>query len=43
MGKDLFMEILHGMREFDLYFRLKHDAVGTTGLSSIQKYTAAMS
>jgi hypothetical protein len=42
MSKELFMEILHGMREFDPYFKLKHDAVGTACFSSIQKCTAAM-
>jgi hypothetical protein len=31
MSKELFMEILHGVREFDPYFRLKHEAVGTSG------------
>jgi hypothetical protein len=31
MSKELFMEILHGMREFDPYFKLKHDTVGTAG------------
>jgi hypothetical protein len=53
MSKDLFIKILHGvrefdsyflhgMREFDPYFSLKHDGVGTAGFSSIQKCTAAM-
>jgi hypothetical protein len=42
MSKDLFMEILHDVREFDPYFKLKHDAVGTAGFSSIQKCTATM-
>jgi hypothetical protein len=42
MSKELFMEILHGVREFDPYFKLKHDTVGTAGFSSIQKCTAAM-
>jgi hypothetical protein len=42
MSKELFMEILHGVREFDPYFKLKHDAVGTAGFSSIQKCTATM-
>jgi hypothetical protein len=31
MSKELFMEILHGMRDFDPYFKLKHDTVGTAG------------
>jgi hypothetical protein len=34
MIKELFMEILHGMREFDPYFKLKHNTVGM-GFSSI--------
>jgi hypothetical protein len=35
MSKELFMEILHGMREIYPYFKLKHDAVGTAGFSAI--------
>ncbi|KAK1653631.1 hypothetical protein QYE76_071436 [Lolium multiflorum] len=42
MSKGLFMNILHGVREFDPYFKLKADAVGVLGFSSIQKCTAAM-
>ncbi|KAK1629946.1 hypothetical protein QYE76_004261 [Lolium multiflorum] len=42
MSKGLFMNILHGVREFDPYFKLKLDAVGILGFSSIQKCTAAM-
>jgi hypothetical protein len=42
MSEELFMEILHGVREFDPYFKLKHDAVGMAGFSLIQKCTAAM-
>ncbi|KAK1665945.1 hypothetical protein QYE76_054104 [Lolium multiflorum] len=42
MSKGLFMNILHGIREFDPYFKLKLDAVGDVGFSSIQKCTAAM-
>ncbi|KAK1628920.1 hypothetical protein QYE76_003235 [Lolium multiflorum] len=42
MSKGLFMNILHGVREFDPYFKLKHDVVGIAGFSSIQKCTAAM-
>jgi hypothetical protein len=42
MSKELFMEIFHGLREFDPYFKLKHDAVGTAGFSSFQKCTTAM-
>jgi hypothetical protein len=29
------MEILHGVREFDPYFKLKHNAVGTIGFSLV--------
>jgi hypothetical protein len=42
MGKEMFVEILHGVREFDPYFKLKHGAVGTDGFLLIQKCTAAM-
>ncbi|KAK1682151.1 hypothetical protein QYE76_042999 [Lolium multiflorum] len=42
MSKGLFMNILHGVREFDPYFKLKVDAVGVLGFSSIQKCTAVM-
>jgi hypothetical protein len=42
MSKGLFMNILHGIREFDPYFKLKHDAVGVAGFSSIQKCTTTM-
>jgi hypothetical protein len=42
MSKGLFINILHGVREFDLYFKLKHDDVGVAGLSSIQKCAVAM-
>jgi hypothetical protein len=42
MSKGLFMNILHGVREFGPYFKLKLDAVGVLGFSSIQKCTAAM-
>jgi hypothetical protein len=42
MSKGLFMNILHDVREFDPYFKLKHDVVGVAGFSSIQKCTAAM-
>jgi hypothetical protein len=42
MSKELFMEILHGVREFDSYFKMKHNAVGTDGFSLIQKCIAAM-
>jgi hypothetical protein len=42
MSKGLFMNILHGVREFGPYFKLKNEVVGTVGFSSIQKCTAAM-
>ena len=32
MSKGLFMNILHDVREFDPYFKLKHGAVGVVGL-----------
>jgi hypothetical protein len=34
MSKEVFMEIIHGLREYN-YFKLKHDAIGTTSFSSI--------
>jgi hypothetical protein len=42
MSKELFMEILHGVRVFDPYFKMEHDIVGTGGFSSIQKCTTTM-
>ncbi|KAK1631803.1 hypothetical protein QYE76_006118 [Lolium multiflorum] len=42
MSKGMFMNILHGVREFDPYFKLKVDVVGILGFSSVQKCTAAM-
>jgi hypothetical protein len=42
MIKELFMEILHGVKEFDPYFKLKHDVVRTASFSSIQECTATM-
>jgi hypothetical protein len=35
------MNILHDVREFDLYFKLKHDAADIVKFSSIQKCIAA--
>jgi hypothetical protein len=32
------MNILNDVREFDPYFKLKHDVVGTARFSLIQKY-----
>jgi hypothetical protein len=34
MSKDVFMEIIPGVREYN-YFKLKHNAIGTTSFSSI--------
>ena len=42
MGKNMFMRLVHGVREHDPWFKLKKDAVGTVGFSSIQKCTTAM-
>ncbi|KAK1631763.1 hypothetical protein QYE76_006078, partial [Lolium multiflorum] len=42
MSKGLFMNILHGVREFDPYFKLNLDAVGVVGFLAIQKCTGAM-
>jgi hypothetical protein len=36
MSKDVFIEFFHGVREYDCYFRLKHDVVGTNDFWSIQ-------
>jgi hypothetical protein len=33
---------INGMREFDNYFKMKHDAVGMAGFSSIQKRIATI-
>jgi hypothetical protein len=37
MNKDLFMKILHGVREYDTYFMDKKDCTGLWGFPSIQK------
>jgi hypothetical protein len=42
MRKGLFINILHGVQEFDPYFKMKHDAIGIVGFSSIQKCTTTM-
>jgi hypothetical protein len=42
MNKELFKNILHGVREYDTYFMMKKDTVGLQGFWSIQKFTAAM-
>jgi hypothetical protein len=39
MSMGLFMNIIHGVREFDPYFKLKHDTVCVVGFSSIQECT----
>jgi hypothetical protein len=41
-SKGMFMSILHGVREYDNYFVLKHDCCGTNGFPSIRKCTVAM-
>ncbi|XP_071677269.1 uncharacterized protein [Lolium perenne] len=42
MNKDLFLKIVHGVREYDKYFMAKKDCIGLWGFTSIQKCTAAM-
>ena len=42
MNRKLFLRIMHAIREFDTYFKLKKDCTGTVGFTSIQKYTMAM-
>jgi hypothetical protein len=42
MNKDLFLKIVHGVREYDTYFMAKKDCTGLWGFTSIQKCTAAM-
>jgi hypothetical protein len=37
---ELFMMVVHGVREYDGYFMMKKDSTGMTGFSSIQKYTS---
>ncbi|XP_071683215.1 uncharacterized protein [Lolium perenne] len=42
MNKELFLKIVHGVREYDKYFMAKKDCTGLWGFTSIQKCTAAM-
>jgi hypothetical protein len=42
MGRKLFLKIVEHVREFDDYFKLKRDAVGVLGFSTIQKCTVAL-
>ena len=42
MNRGLFNQIVQAVRAYDPWFKLKKDAVGTVGFSSIQKCTAAM-
>jgi hypothetical protein len=42
MNKDLFMKIVHGVREYDDYFKYKKYCTGKWGFTSVQKCTAAL-
>jgi hypothetical protein len=42
MNKDMFMTIVHGVREYETYFVMKKAAVALLGFSSIQNCTATM-
>ena len=42
MNRGLFNQIVIAVRAFDPWFKLKKDAVGTIGFSSLQKCTAAI-
>ncbi|XP_071676893.1 uncharacterized protein [Lolium perenne] len=42
MNKELFLKIVHGVREYDTYFMAKKYCTGLWGFTSIQKCTAAM-
>ncbi|XP_071685217.1 uncharacterized protein [Lolium perenne] len=42
MNKELFLKIVHGVREYDKYFMAKKDCTGLWGFTSIQKCSAAM-
>nr|XP_051202193.1 uncharacterized protein LOC127315779 [Lolium perenne] len=42
MNKDLFLKIVHGIREYDTYFMAKRDCTGLWGFTSIHKRTNAM-
>ena len=41
MGRPLFLRIVNGVEQYDLYFVQTTDAIGNLGLSSLQKVTAA--
>ncbi|XP_051211697.1 uncharacterized protein [Lolium perenne] len=43
MNKELFLKIVHGVREYDKYFTAKQDCTGLWSFTSIQKYTTTMS
>jgi hypothetical protein len=42
MNKELFMEIVQGVREYDDYFKYKKDCARKWGFMSVQKCTAAL-
>jgi len=42
MSRELFLQILNGMTEYDNYFEVKYDCTGKTGFSSYQKCSAAI-
>jgi hypothetical protein len=42
MNNELFMKLLHGVREYDTYFVMNKDVVRVSGYSSIPKFTATM-
>jgi hypothetical protein len=39
MHNELFKNIVHDVREFDMYFEMRRDAIGLPGFSSLQKCT----
>jgi hypothetical protein len=42
MSRDLFLKIVHAIRDLDPYFRCKPDYTGMIGFSSLQKCMVAM-
>jgi hypothetical protein len=42
MNKDLFIKLMHGVREYDSYFVMKKDTIGVFGFLEIKKCTTAM-
>ncbi|XP_071681603.1 uncharacterized protein [Lolium perenne] len=42
MNKEMFLKIVHDVREYDKYFMAKKDCIDLWGFTSIQKCTAAM-